>query len=188
MKEWKNKFIEELKKQIGKRYVLGGGQMKKWKGYNNLDENGNWIGYDCCGGIMHALRQVTEINLIMRNVPGMMNAPWLFNITEMALQKSDLIFVDIPVKDENGKVIYDENGYPVYGIYNHVMTYIDNDTVITTEGDGGDFRINPKSKTITQYFKFSRFKKISARIFEDTTRYTFMRINWGWLNLWKKNH
>lgn len=188
MKEWKNKFIEELKKQIGKRYALGGGQMKKWKGYDNLDNKGNWVGFDCCGGIMHALRQATEINLTMRNVPGMMQAPWLYPVTEMALQESDLIFVDIPGKNENGNVMRDENGYPIYGKFNHVMTYLGSDYIITTEGEGGDFRINPKSKTKTQYFKFSRFKIISAKIFEDTTRYIFMRINWEWLRLWKKNH
>ena len=124
MKEWKNKFIEELKKQIGKRYALGGGQMKKWKGYDNLDNKGNWVGFDCCGGIMHALRQATEINLTMRNVPGMMQAPWLYPVTEMALQEGDLIFVDIPGKDENGDIMRDKNGYPVYGKFNHVMTYL----------------------------------------------------------------
>jgi len=184
----KDKFISELKKQIGKRYALGGGQMKKWKGFYNLDKNGNWVGFDCCGGIMHALREATGIKLKMRNVPGMMHAPWLYVISEMAIQEGDLIFVDIPAMGEDRKVMRDENGYPVYGKFNHVMTYLGNDKIITTEGEGGDFRENPKSKTKTQYYKLSKFKNLSARIFEDTTRYAYYRINWKWLKKWKENH
>jgi len=178
-------FVKELKKQIGRRYALGGGQMKTYQGLNNLDKNGNWVGFDCCGGIMYALKQVTGINLIPRNVPGMMAAPWLLSMSESSLQMGDLIFVDIPAKDVNGDVMYDLDGYPVYGVWNHVMTFVGKDiyskkenNIITTEGSGGDFRFNPKSKTTTRYWNLESFEKVSGRIFQDVTRYKYFRINW----------
>jgi len=118
---------------------------------------------------------------------GMLNAPWLTEIEESNLQPGDLIFVDVPGK-EKGKIIRDKESNPVYGVFNHVMTYIsetkDGHNLITTENDtkeGGDFRINEKSTQRTMYYKFSVFKSVSARAFESTTRYKYMRINWTYL-------
>lgn len=189
------KFVKEVEKQIGIRYALGGGQMPKYKGLENLDKDGNWVGFDCCGGIMYALKQVTGINLTPRNVPGMMKAPWVFPVGEWALKRGDLIFVDIPAKDINGDVMIGEDGYPVYGVWNHVMAFIGENidaptynNIITTEGEGGDFRLNPKSKTTTRFWNFNEFKKVSAHIYENKTRYEFFRINWSWLQSWKENH
>jgi len=190
--DWKKLFLIKMHEEIGKRYALGGGQMEVWNGHNNLDGNNNWVGFDCCGGIMFALREATGINLIPRNVPGMMKAPWVFDIIEYQLKPNDLVFVDVPKKDINGDIIIGEDGYPVYGVWNHVMTYIGKNKqgydIITTKGPGGDFRLNPKSKTITDYWVLSEFKKVSAHIYEDTTRYKYMRINWKWLEDWKDNH
>lgn len=179
-------FVKELKKQIGRRYALGGGQMKTYQGLNNLDKDGNWVGFDCCGGIMYAWKQVTGINLPIRNVPGMMKAPWLEDLYyELHLEEGDIIFVDIPARDSNGDVMYDLDGYPVYGVWNHVMTFVgkdvystDKNNIITTEGSGGDFRFNPKSKTTTRYWDLESFKKVSGHIFQDVTRYKYFRINW----------
>jgi cell wall-associated NlpC family hydrolase len=191
----KERFIEELKKQIGVRYALGGGQMKSYKGIPNKDKNGYWVGYDCCGGIMHALREATGIKLKMRNVPGMMIAPWQWELSRFCkpgiLEAGDLIFVDIPNLDENGDVMRDEDGYPVYGRFNHVMTYIgktEKGDIITTKGAGGDYRMNPDSKTVTGYWTLDAFQGVSARIFEDTTRYVYARIDWQWLKDWKQSH
>ena len=198
----KDKFIEIMHSEIGKRYALGGGQMKEWihkdkktkkiiAVYQNKNSNGKWVGFDCCGGIMFALKKATGINLILRNVPGMMQAPWLYEIKKNELKESDLIFVDVPGKDENGDVKRDKNGYPVYGVYNHVMTYkgmTSKGDIITTMGAGGDFRINPKSKTVTNYWLLESFQKVSSKIYEDTTQYKYFRINWDWLKFWKKNH
>lgn len=190
--KWKVDFLMNLKKQIGKPYVLGGGQMETYRGYRGRDEIGNWIGFDCCGGIMYSLKETTGIKLVPRNVPGMMNAHWLQKeLKENELKEGDIIFVDIPTQDENGKVMRDENGYPIYGVFNHVMTYIGNDEngdIITTEGSGGDIRMNPQSKCKTMYWKFETFKKVSGRIFEDTTRYVFRRIDFDWLLKWKDEH
>jgi hypothetical protein len=117
---------------------------------------------------------------------GMMNAPWVYEIDENDLTEGDLIFVDIPGTDElTGAVIRDANKNPVYGVWNHVMTTINptesGQDIITTEGRGGDFRINPNSQTNTRYWFLSSFKDASGRVFENTTRYRYMRINWEWL-------
>ena len=190
----KDQFIKELKKLIGEPYILGGGQMNTYKGMPNKDDQGNWIGFDCCGGIMHALRQATGINLKIRNVPGMMKAPWL-SLIEISgnfrrLIESDIIFCDIPTLDENGDVMRDEEGYPVYGRWNHVMTWIgemEKGNIITTRY-GGDRRKNPQSKGRTDYWNLESFQIVSSRLFENETRYQYMRVNWYWLEVWKKNH
>ena len=187
----KNQFLEELRKIIGSPYILGGGQMEFYKGLPNKDKNGNWLGFDCCGGIMACLRIATRIELAMRNVPGMMKAPWTFPIEKHQLIEADLIFVDIPAKDENGDVMRDVAGYPIYGVWNHVMTYMgekQKGNIITTEGIGGDIRFNPNSKTTTRYYDLDDFERVSARIFDDTTRYDYKRIDWDWLENWKRTH
>jgi len=184
----KSDFIKYLKDEIGHPYALGGGQMLTYKGYNNKDDQGNWVGFDCCGGIMYAIRQAANIKLNdpffpILNVPGMMKAEWLQRqIDERELLEGDLIFVDVPGKDKNRDIIRDKNGDIVYGVFNHVMTYV-NETgsnIITTEGEGGDFRLNPKSNTKTIYWNLESFKKVSERIFKGKTRYNFRRINWNW--------
>lgn len=188
----KEKFLEELRKIIGARYALGGGQMEKiklkGKWYKNKDKNGNWVGYDCCGGIMRCIMRVLTKEIPIRSVTGMMDAEWVSEIKKDQLSPGDLIFVDIPARDENGDIERDEMGYPVYGKWNHVMTYIgetDDGNIITTEGPGGDFRLNKKSRTVTKYWKLESFQKISSRIFKGTTRYQYMRIDW---KLLEKNH
>ena len=86
------------------------------------------------------------------------------------------------------QVIRDINGNPNYGDFNHVMTFINEfkegnkiRNIITTEGEGGDIRKNPKSKQRTIYWNLNKFKAVSGNIFEKTTRYRYMRINWTYL-------
>ncbi len=187
--QWKKKFIIELEKQLGKRYALGGGQMRKYSGYDNLDENGNPIGFDCCGGIVFAIEETTGIELKGRPVQSFLNTVWFEEIEENELQEGDIILVDIPgMKD--GNLLKDEKGEIIYGQFNHVMTYAPKGgyDIITTEGVGGDFRMNPHSSTNTRRWKFSEFKKISSDIFKGATRYKFLRINWKWLFDWKNSH
>ena len=144
--QWKYRFIKELEKQIGKRYALGGGQMLEYKGHDNLDDEGYPIGFDCCGGIIYAIEEATGIELKGRPVQSFLNTIWLEEIKESELKEGDLILVDIPGM-KNGNLLKDDKGKVVYGKFNHVMTYAPKDgyNIITTEGVGGDFRMNPSS-------------------------------------------
>lgn len=190
IKKWKRLFIENLKKQIGSRYTLGGGQMDKFKGYDNLDDEGTPIGFDCVGGIIYAIEEATGIELKGRVVHALLKTEWLNEIKEKELKAGDLILVDIPGM-KGKELLRDENGEIVYGVFNHVMTYcpiFGKGDIITTEGVGGDHRINPKSKSNTRVWKLSSFKRASGYFFHDATRYKYMRIDWEWLYNWKKKH
>jgi hypothetical protein len=186
---WKKEFIKQLEKQIGERYTLGGGQMLKWNKYNNIDKNGEPVGFDCCGGIMYALEETTGIELYGRPVNSFLNTRWLFEIKKQDLQEGDLILVDIPGM-KNGNLLKDENGDIVYGKYNHVMTYapFENYDIITTEGAGGDYRLNPRSSANTRRWRLNSFEDISDKIYKGKTRYKYMRIDWQWLYNWKNEN
>jgi len=186
---WKKRFIPELEEQIGKRYVLGGGQMVEYKGHDNLDEDGNPIGFDCCGGIVYAIERVTGLELYGRPVQSFLNTVWLNEIEEKDLREGDLILVDIPGM-KSGNLLKNKKGEIIYGKFNHVMTYAPYGKydIITTEGVGGDYRINPSSSTTTRRWKFSEFKRVSSIIYKKSTKYKFMRINWDWFFNYKKSH
>lgn len=187
--QWKKGFISELENQIGKRYALGGGQMPRYRGYDNLDEDGNPVGFDCCGGIIYAIENTTGLELHGRPVHSFLNTTWLDEIKEDELQEGDIIVVDIPgMKD--GNLMRNGKGEIEYGKFNHVMAYAPKGEydIITTEGVGGDYRMNPKSRTNTRRWKFSEFKKVSSSIFKGATKYKFLRINWKWFFDWKNSH
>jgi len=189
IKNWKKIFVKELEKQLNARYTLGGGQMTKYSGYNNLDENGYPVGFDCCGGIIYAIEQTTGLELSPRPVNSFLNTIWLDEIIETQLQEGDLILVDIPGM-KNGNLLIDKSGKTIYGKFNHVMTFVPNGVydIITTEGVGGDHRINPSSSATTRRWKLSEFKRVSSLIFKGKTKYKYMRINWQWFFDWKNSH
>jgi cell wall-associated NlpC family hydrolase len=189
MNKYIEKFLEEIKNQVGRRYALGGGQMPEWKHkdkktgkifrYRNFDKNGLPVGFDCSGGIMWALKKTFDMPFQGRTPHGMYKAWWVYEIPEEKLLPGDLIFVDLP----KGVM---PDGKIDYGKMNHVMTYIGNDSIITTEGAGGDFRVNPKSGCKTIKWTLSAFKKVSSSVSGGLTKYAFRRINWVILDNYKK--
>jgi hypothetical protein len=170
---WQENFIENLQEKIGEDYILGGGNMATYNGMPNRNVEGEWIGFDCSGGVMDAMRDTTEINLKLRNPTGIKKAPWVYEISENELIPGDLIIVDLPEFNEREEIKLDKNGNINYGIINHVMTYIgpqdDGKDLITTEGSGGDHRLNPNYRTDTRFYNLDRFRRISNRFTKGNT-------------------
>jgi cell wall-associated NlpC family hydrolase len=192
IENWRKKFITEMESQLGVPYGYGGGQMISYtfpdgETYSGIDENGLPTVLDCSGGIIYALEQTTGIEFDLYPPRSFYKRAWLTEITEDELQEGDLILVDIP-KMHGSSPLQLSDGQIDYGVIDHVMVYMGNNRIITTEGVGGDSRRNPNSKANTRYWFFSKFKSVSGRIFKGATKYHYRRINWKALFDYKKNH
>ena len=86
-------FLEEMEKKVGKDYYLGGGQMDIYQNRSNKNLLGNWKGFDCCGGIMHSISEVTGATVPGGlTAGGMYAAPWLESVDKDKTEPGDLVF------------------------------------------------------------------------------------------------
>lgn len=109
-------FVNNLVGILGSDYYFGGGNIDKYLGLTNKDSSGNWLGYDCCGGVIYALEKTINKEIQPLAVNDIMNVGtsqgWLIPINQSELKPGDLIFQD-----------YSSQGYSV-GSYDHVYTWV----------------------------------------------------------------
>jgi cell wall-associated NlpC family hydrolase len=125
--DYDGKFVAAMETLVGMPYYLGGGNIDEYDGMTNKDDAGNWLGYDCVGGVMSKLREVSSKQIAIMEQNGLINQSWVEKINENELKPGCLIFHDV----EN----YSANKA---GVYDHVMTYLGNGKVISTTPGNGD--------------------------------------------------
>ncbi len=132
-------FLAEMKNKIGAPYVGGGGNIPVHNGKSTKDANGNYLGFDCCGGIMDSLRKNAP-NLPALEQNGMITRGtkegWLVPVSGKEMMPTDLIFVNWPGHKGND-----------CGPWDHVMTYGGDNKLITT------WKKLTQVKTLIEYSK-----------------------------------
>lgn len=134
--------------------------------------NGQWLGYDCCGGVVAGIRSALDLDMSFNwfTEDGIANAPWVTRINGSDVRNGDLIFVDYA---------------PVDGDYGHVMTYnkwtnpksSSINELITTIGIDPDFKPGKqRGKTINDgpMATIDKWKENYGGV-----HYDYGRINWG---------
>jgi cell wall-associated NlpC family hydrolase len=179
--KYREAFIDAIKDKVGYPYILAGGtgspyvDPKTGISYSNKDIFGNWKGYDCSGGVNASLAEATGLTFKQRGASGLSEAPFVKAINEKNLQAGDLIFINNPTnkKDKKGNIIYEGIG--------HVLTYVGESKVVTTNGNengnSADIRINPASQVITMCQPIAEFRKQNQDAYPGAI-WTYGRIDW----------
>ena len=137
------KFLEEMEKKVGEDYYYGGGQMETYQNRKNKDLLGNWLGFDCCGGIMHSLTEVTGASVPGGlTAGGMYTAPWLESVDEDKTEPGDLVFFyNGELKEWRHVATVTGNKINDKGKTEHIM--------ISTRGPDSDFSTSGKPRGCT---------------------------------------
>ena len=165
-------FLEEMEKKVGEPYYLGGGQMDSYKNRSNKNLLGNWKGFDCCGGIMHSISEVTGATVPGGlTAGGMYSAPWLETVDEDKTEPGDLVFFYNETYKE-WRHVATVTGYRITdnGDTEHLM--------ISTTGPDPEFPVSDKPRGYTardliaekysrNIYKELAFKRISFDKYEE---------------------